>query len=332
VIAINAIETGDDITVTLNKDSEPYKVETDVMIQNKVPVTFEAANGINPVIDGEESHRIFRISNEATATFKGITFKNGDAYGWGAALFISGRVELQGCTVTENTISSTFGGIAMGGAVYVSGNDSIVILKNTLIDNNAITVNGYDGKGGGVAVFDSADIIIENSTITNNTLNSGMGAGLYIKNGDSATLTNVAISGNTLEVTGSCGGGIYCSNSDSLTLDNCMITNNEAYSAGGIYATGIGSLEITDAVIASNVADSTGGLGGGLYLLNMVDKVKTNGTVWSDSISTIPIGTTNSPLSVSTEGEYTEPAIDTDPVQIYGNTASDGYQVYVFDE
>jgi hypothetical protein len=110
-------------------------------------------------------------------------------------------------SVSENTVTIT----EPGGGIYSDGN--LIIQDSTISDNVA---SSHEGGG----IYHTGILTIERSTISGNT------AGTYgggIANQDIATLRNVTISGNTA---GDSGGGISQWNDGDLIIYNTTIANN----------------------------------------------------------------------------------------------------------
>lgn len=183
--------------------------------------------------------------------------------GLGGTLSVSGNVQ-----VTDNTASSTGGGIYFSGYQDGSSAPSLLSLDGTLIISGNTAVHGAavyfygvnDGdrmsvkggvsitentavnNGGGIcyrAPSGSADLVIDNSSITHNT--GGTGGGIYLlsDSGGTMALLETVISDNTAQngASGS-GGGIWFQN-DSIdrpviiSLNESRIIRNTATEEGG---------------------------------------------------------------------------------------------------
>jgi len=291
---INEITSGPDIAVILNK--KLYQEECRVDLKNNVPVTFEGAKGIIPIVDGCDTHSLFYIGGNATVTFKAMRFEHG---------------------FTGNH----------GGALNIKGTGPVVI-RQSVFENNTAGLTGWYTYGGAIYVFNNSEFIMEDSVITNNTT-YGQGGGLYLNT--SARLKNVIISHNSAKfnpkspTTEPLGGGL-CFTGDTLEMENCTITCNEADSkGGGISITQTEAVEIRSAVIEGNTA---GDNGGGIYLRDpyqVSGVLKTNGALWKrDGNSTL--GRLNGDISVNCDGEISaeDHPVDEDPVRIIGNSAGSG--------
>jgi HYR domain/Secretion system C-terminal sorting domain len=129
-----------------------------------------------------------------------------------------------------------------GGGIFIFGSGQLT-LNNCTISNN---VTGSAGNGGGIC--NNGTLTVTNSTISGNTT-SGDGGGI-LNNGQNATLTvtNSTISGNTS--TASNGGGI--NNTGTMSVSNSTITNNSASAGGGIIS--FTSMSLKSSIVAGNTA------------------------------------------------------------------------------
>ena len=133
----------------------------------------------------------------------------------------------------------------------------------TLTDVN-ITGNTADDRGGGIS--NHGTLTMTGGSITGNTTNDQTapegGGGLFNKSGAMAMLTNVTITGNTVNVKG--GGGIC--NYGTLTLDGCTITGNVCkMNGGGLWQGASATLNMQGAVtVTGNMGP--GGMTNNLFL------------------------------------------------------------------
>ena len=143
-----------------------------------------------------------------------------------------------GIQADGNGADITFNGLTVTGSGF-SGIYSFN--SNTTIRNSVLTGNGQSGRYGGGAGAYGGSLTIENTTITDNRMDS------YFP---------------------SSGGGVAALNAD-LTIRNSSITNNFAYYGGGIYANSNSPVTIEDTNISGN---SAGYGGGGGWLTNATIK------------------------------------------------------------
>ena len=133
----------------------------------------------------------------------------------------------------------------------------------TLTDVN-ITGNTADDRGGGIS--NHGTLTMTGGRISGNTTNDQTapegGGGIMNSEGATATLTNVSITGNTVNVKG--GGGIC--NYGTMTLDGCTITGNSCkMNGGGIWTAASATLNMQGAMtMTDNTTD--GGVTNNLFL------------------------------------------------------------------
>lgn len=203
-----------------------------VKVENGEP--WEYANPT--ILKGDDDTRIITIRS---ATVDGFTITNGggktavegpffEANNYnGGGVFLTGGT-IQNCIIRNNLTgiftnsrSQSFG----GGIATNAGN-----IRSCLIEDN---INIYSGAGGVWVSTGSADAVIDNCVIRNNTADpqttlGGGGIGAY---GTKITITNSKVYGNS--IVGKVytqGGGIYAQNTD-LTLANCLFYNNSGASS-----------------------------------------------------------------------------------------------------
>ena len=123
--------------------------------------------------------------------------------------------------------------------------------------------NGFSTTGGG-AIYNNGTMVIDSTTIYDNSTNSSyfdVGAGAIYNLGTLA-VNGSSIYDNSAAASSTYGGGIF--NNGTLTIGTSSISNNAANRGGGIYNE-YGSLTIAASTISGNSAasDSTG-YGGGI--------------------------------------------------------------------
>lgn len=107
-----------------------------------------------------------------------------------------------------------------------------IVGADVLIDNITLTGGTGSPEGGGLRVIgSSADVEVQNSTITNNTAASGGGVA-NIFSGGTVTIVNSTISGNTATAAG---GGIF-NDDDTVTVAYSTVTGNSAPEGAGIWS------------------------------------------------------------------------------------------------
>jgi len=209
----------------------------------------------------------FRISNGITNNF---------SHG-GAGIFNWENTEVNRCAIVGCAQQ-----MARGGAIHNIGQNAVMVLNNSIIDNNQSAVGGAgifnDGgtltlnsctvsdnhsaalEGGGIFNFDGTCIINSCQIEGNKVLNNGAGGGIYNYSG-TCKIFNTNIASNEVNDRGtvskaSCGGGLYNGTNGLMTIVNSAIYRNKAIAhntgeniyAGGIINFGEMSISITSAI------------------------------------------------------------------------------------
>lgn len=208
-------------------------------------------------------------------------------YGGGICCVMNCSLEIENCSITENIISSSGGGIHCqdttgtianstisgnsagdgGGIFTLAGFEQLLTITNSTISQNS---SGYSG-----GIEANAPIVIENCTISGNISNYEAG-GIRCK---SAEITNCTITGNSSYD----GGGIGCKDGATTTITNCTITENIAHKGGGIHCPDRATTTITHSTISDNSAE----YGGGIYAFDAATTI-VNCIFWGDSATEGP--------------------------------------------
>ncbi len=186
--------------------------------------------------------------DDGTLTATGTTFSNNNAAGIGGAVYMDdGTLTATGSTFSNNNANSS-------GAIFVDGLSTTaafwVFLRGCSILGNTAT-----GFGGGL--YTRGYLLVENSTVSGNSVTQGNGGGIWKGTLLLMTVVNSTISGNTAK---SNGGGIYLKYNGKLVLQNSTVAFNSATGKGG----GIASIESAGYLIAlesSVVSNNTGPTG-----------------------------------------------------------------------
>ena len=159
----------------------------------------------------------------------------------------------------------------------------IFTIRNAAIFNNLTITNGsrelLSGNigGGGIRIDGNnvprGSLVLNNSTVRNNSTLNGEGGGIY-NGGGALTINNSNIINNTTG-SGFLGGGISFlagpNNLGSVTVNNSNITGNmSTTSGGGISALGGGILAVNNSTISDNTCSTGNGTGGGIQANGML--------------------------------------------------------------
>jgi hypothetical protein len=125
-----------------------------------------------------------------------------------------------------------------------------------------LTVSG--GGGGRVFNVEAGSLALSGVTITGGRQYSG--GGVY-SHDSTLTLSNVAISGNSLANSpngGDGGGGLACrgdasTNTNTTTMTHCTISGNSGSLGGGVYNNSYSTLTMTDCTLSNNGGATSGG-------------------------------------------------------------------------
>lgn len=234
--AVNAASSGDTITVknTLTADGGTSEISITKNLTIKGVDT-------SAVLDANDKHRIFKVSNGATLKLKDITLKKGkdDIGGLGAGVHVTGAsLEIENVTITECETKTSTG---RGGAIYINNpsHSGRLWIKGT---SKILSNKAYNGAGIYIHT-NSGENIIEGSTeISGNICQSnGKGGGIYLYKGSLVLQGSAKILNNESSVGADGGGGVYISEHGTLTVKNsCIIQGNKAKNSNGSIITGNG--------------------------------------------------------------------------------------------
>lgn len=225
------------------------------------------------VVDANGLDRVFHVlAGVASATFEDLTMSGGyveAATALGAGLYtVAGVTTLRRCEVSSNTLTPTSFTSAQGGGIFLSLDNQLVVEDSTVRNN---TVSELDSnvsvRGGGISnPSGGGTVVLRRSTISGNQLSQAMnggaqGAGLQI----SGTLTaeNTTISGNALTVnTGAGIGGGIAFTGGAGTLDHVTLAGNSAPDGPDLHIPGT-SPDTTNTIVAGGgCSGSVNSLGG----------------------------------------------------------------------
>jgi predicted outer membrane repeat protein len=194
---------------------------------------------------------IYDGGGSVSITGSKFTKDTSDAYGSAVDTRDCTSVTISNCTITGNHAART-------GALNDEGS-TLVTINNDTVTGNYV----YNG-----VVYGRVDqMVISNTTISNNIGHSGGGIGWVAVAGSPATtsltVTNTRITGNQEHRKG---GGVYLLNDTAkyaATFTNCYIGNNYAAGdGGGVYLTD-GTVTFNYCLIANNTSGRTAG--GGIF-------------------------------------------------------------------
>ncbi len=346
----DSLTGGDLVTVSGNKASRVFEIETGAMvsIDGLIVANGNAADdnggGIKNFGTLALDNSIVR-NNSATPNLDNPYLGQG---GFGGGIYNQGTLTVSNSTISSNGASQR--SIANGGGIYNTGTAKVL---NSTLDNNS--VGGGEGAGGG-GIFNAGNLLLSTSTLNNNsTFSKGggdaIGGGIY--NAGTANVSNSTISGNsaggigggirnegTLEVSNSTisgnsapyggeGGGIY--NARTANVSNSTISGNSAFFSGG----GIrneGTLEVSNSTLSGNTAPYGGGIFNGKSLygsggtVNVSNSTLSGNTAGKDGggVFSDTSGSTNVRNTIIALNLLNENAINPD---VSGTFSSNGYNL-----
>ena len=228
-----------------------------LVIEGDDRITF---NGQTCLDSDNQNFTIFNVTESASMTFNGLTFKNistdqGAAIATASGLTLTeGDVlTLSGCKFNTNT------GTANGGALSVYNLDVAIsggtFTANSAAYGGAVYVNGGSLTVGGTSVF------------TGNSATAGNGGAVYAANttaGKGVSVTGASFASNS---TTSNGGAVYLNSVGDSAIVNCTFTSNTATESttdgktgnGGAIDSDGGNLTIDGGSFSGNTATENGG-------------------------------------------------------------------------
>ncbi|GHU84246.1 hypothetical protein FACS189473_1000 [Spirochaetia bacterium] len=252
-------------TIIIGEASSPLVYPPIVLQGGTTPGTLRATG----------ARRVLYINGNTVTVGANLTISGGNPSSTGGGVMVgtTGTFILNGGTISDNTATTT------GGGVYVSGSGSTFTMNSGTISGNTATTNG-----GGVYVNTNGTFTMNNGTISDdNTATNG--GGVYVNtSGSTFTMNSGTISGNT--ATGS-GGGVLV-NSGTFTMNDGTISGNNADRGGGV-ALSYGTFNMKGGTISGNTATgaTTSRGGGGVYVAGQGSTfIKTGGTITDTNIVT----------------------------------------------
>ena len=263
---------------------------------------------LNTILSGDRSGDNFRhvvISSGpiGTACLNGFTIRDGYAgsitlsepgsiyvdgapisKSHGAGIYIRGsELTIKNCDFINNRASSA------GGGIYIAYSPTLTITNCRIIDNIATLF------GGGIFNGQSSPLI-ENCTISGNSVVAGEGGGLYTVStmstipNISTNIRNSVISGNTADD----GGGIYLKSRMTVLLTNCTVADNSG--TGAIYGENNtnSSVEFHNTLLWDNATGLEMGTGNNTYtsfysLIQDKNDFPANGNLDGTNLSNDPL-------------------------------------------
>ena len=168
--------------------------------------------------------------------------------GGGVYLDVRGQTRIVESIIHENV------GLGFGGGIGVTGNGDLYVTATTISENLAL-----EGDGGGIDVDSDfrGRVIIDSSTLAENTGYEGGGINMRVSNRGFLAILNSTLSGNTASRRG---GGVYFRSTDDegqvSILSSTIVENSLRQSdyGGGLWIRGA-EIGINNSIVAGNDAD-----------------------------------------------------------------------------
>ncbi|KZX16287.1 putative outer membrane protein pmp20 precursor [Methanobrevibacter cuticularis] len=251
----NTTSGGLNKTVSDANDGDRINLGTGIYTNNVTSIiidknlTIVGKNKEATIINAQQLERIFDITSTGSLTLINITLTNGNADNGGTMYNEGGKVAVQNCIFTNNSVRH------YGGAIYNDGGTTSVI--GSIFNNN----NAISGGGAIATSYDIGTIIIDNSTFSNNQGNPG--GAIYNTDDNTLTINNSIFTNNIANSEG----GAILNYADSMTITNSLFINNTAeYSGGAIQNFGGININITNSTFTNNniLTDDFDGGGGAI--------------------------------------------------------------------
>lgn len=160
--------------------------------------------------------------------------------------------DISGVTITGGSLASSSGtGMLCGGA------GSVVTVTNCVFTGNTNT-GVFLANGGAIAyVGNAGSMTVLGSTFSNNTIATGVGAGIRYSGSGSLTVENSSFTNN--QNTTNTGAGINATGGGTYIVRRSSFTNNRALGAtsrGGAIAIGTGNLTVEFSRLVGNISGS----------------------------------------------------------------------------
>lgn len=294
--AIGASSSGDTLHIAPGTYVENLSIGRDL--------TFIGTEGFrDTIVDGNALESVFVVEMGMSATFEGLTIRNGMAQdGGGIRLETQSNLVVRDCLITENRTLSTngHGGGGIGTGPTVFGPVNVTIENSTLSENesNSNFPLSPSDAGGAINHDTTGDLVIRDSALVNNS--ADLQGGAIFTSDTRIIISNTTISGNTARI----GAGFfsYFPAAGSM-FDHVTITNNTAGRDGAGYVYTLGtSIRLRHTLVAGNVATSPSYAGrcdlagpfitGGFNLIG----VKGTATPFTDGVNNDQVGSSSTPI------------------------------------
>ena len=255
---------------TWRKNRSPFIVEDDVTIQYGDSLVIEPGVEIR-LKPGKKFIVYGLLKAQGTSNDTIIFTRDHPVSGWWNLQLIGAHPssELRFCRIEygnpDDAIANNNNPYENGGGIYCFSSP-VRITRCEISRNRTAPIWSFDGgRGGGIALFQNSDAVIESCLIADNVMSHG-GGGIYSSNSNPVISHNTIIrnSAEGYAIYGSSsGGGIFVSGGTPQIRDNTITLNStSAYqnNGGGIAIHGAASSKIERNIITNNRASLGGGV------------------------------------------------------------------------
>lgn len=187
------------------------------------------------------------ITGNTVTNGSGGGIANGKVDSAGIPAILGGRLLLNNVSVTNNRVTSLYGG-------GLSSTSPARVVASRITDNQLIS-----GRCGG-GLYNAGEMAIASSSVLRNAANFATGGGICSIGLGALTVSDTTVHLNSATI----GGGVAIYFSPSATFTNTTITSNTGFQGGGLYANFSqlsSALVLDNSVIEQNAAtDSAGGI------------------------------------------------------------------------
>ncbi|WP_395375860.1 choice-of-anchor Q domain-containing protein [Marinicella sp. W31] len=187
-----------------------------------------------------------------------ITLENGEISITGSVLISGPGADL--LTIDANNLSRVFNiddnnntqaDVEIIGITFTNGSSSeaggcINSRESLRLLASVVTACFSEKNGGGIHNFNAANVVIENSSLVNNTSEND-GGGLFLQGANDHRIMNSTFSDN---IASRNGGGMAINQTNSIDVDNSTFSENQAIGGAGIFANS--NINITHSTIINN--------------------------------------------------------------------------------
>lgn len=276
--AIDGANTGDTIVVEQGtyKENINFKGKS-IILTSRFLFSNDTSDITNTIIDGDYNGHVIEFRSGENQNTQLIGFKiingkgkNGDYYSvdksGGGILCYNSSPFLNNLIISNNSTSSNTDN-TYGGGIYLYNSNAV--LRNLIVKNNHSS-----GMGGGIAVDEGSNPVIEDCLIESNSTSDG--AGILCEHSSNIVLKNLIIKNNHATRSG---GGIRFDMCNTILLDNLLVANNTSvYEGGAIIFVG-GNIEVKNSSFINN---STVELGAGFCLAG-VNKIMISNCIFNNN-------------------------------------------------